>query len=196
MARSLANKTNVQAPDSDYPYGRIKDDSGASDGTPVDENAYGDMHQFFERLMNQAGVAHNEQPDNDYSGFQFFEALEAWLLANKKVLGFASDNTIKYRRKVIEIGNWNMNQSAGGAVSVNIAHGLTLSKIRSVSVLIRRDDDAQYVDYASFIGTSGGIQVLASDIQLGSGAAGPFDNTSYDTASAFNRGWITIDYEV
>lgn len=75
MARSLQNKTNVDAPDSDYPYGRIRNNPGDGSGTPVNEAVYGDFHQFFERLMAAAGVVHNELPDNDYSGFQYFEAL-------------------------------------------------------------------------------------------------------------------------
>lgn len=88
MARSLANKVNVQAPDSDYPYGRIKDNDGTGNGTPVNENVYGDVHQFFERLMAQAGISFNENPDNNYTGFQFFEALSS-LIGLKVVDGTA-----------------------------------------------------------------------------------------------------------
>lgn len=80
--RSLANKTNVEPPDSDYPYGRIKDNPGNNTGTPINEQVYGDFHQFFERMMaKQLGsplgdIVPNELPDSDYSGFQLFEALE------------------------------------------------------------------------------------------------------------------------
>lgn len=75
MARSLENKQNVQAPDSDYPYGRIKDDDGTGNGTPVNEQVYGDFHQFFAKLLSASGISPNELSENAYSGFQYFQAL-------------------------------------------------------------------------------------------------------------------------
>lgn len=74
--RSLASKPNVIAPGGDYPHGRIKDDPGNNTGTPVDEEVYGDFHQFFSELMAAGGVVPNGLPENDYSGFQLNEALE------------------------------------------------------------------------------------------------------------------------
>lgn len=74
--RKLATKTNVQAPDGQYPYGRIKNNDGSQNGTPVDENTYGDIHQFFEKLMAAAGITANGFPENQYSGFQLNEALQ------------------------------------------------------------------------------------------------------------------------
>ena len=74
MARKLSNKTNVQAPDSTYPYGRIQNDSGAGDGTPVDEVVYGDFHQFFEKLMAEGNITANGLPDNATNGFQLWNA--------------------------------------------------------------------------------------------------------------------------
>lgn len=75
MARSLALKPNTETPDSDYPFGRIRDRSGATNGTGVNENVYGDIHQFFAKLFSESGLTYNELPDNDYSGFQLYEAL-------------------------------------------------------------------------------------------------------------------------
>lgn len=74
MAVKLEDKQNVQAPDGDYPYGQIKDDTGAGDGTPVDVAVYGDFHQFFARMFALSGLTYNGLPDNDYSGFQYIEA--------------------------------------------------------------------------------------------------------------------------
>lgn len=73
--RRLANKTRVEAPDSQFSFGRIKDTTPGNPGTPVNEDSYGDMHQFFEKLMAESGVEENELPDSDYSGYQLFEAL-------------------------------------------------------------------------------------------------------------------------
>jgi hypothetical protein len=76
MARSLASKPNVDAPDYDYPFGRIRDRAGSTPGTPVNEVVYGDFHQFFAKLMDEAGVTANGLPDNDDDGFQLYEALK------------------------------------------------------------------------------------------------------------------------
>lgn len=81
MARDIQDLTNTDAPSLDYPYGRVRDISspGASDGTPVNEEMVGDVLQFFNKLMAEGGVTANGLPDNDYSGFQFFEALETFI---------------------------------------------------------------------------------------------------------------------
>lgn len=79
MARSIQNLTNVEAPSSDYPYGRVKNNTGSRNGTPVDEKLLGDVIQFFNRMMDEANISYNGLPDNDYSGFQLFTALQTLL---------------------------------------------------------------------------------------------------------------------
>lgn len=79
MGRIIENFENTVAPDTDYPYGRIKDkEPGVGPGTPVNEQTYGDVHQFFARLMALAGVNANGLPDNEYTGWQFMEALDKY----------------------------------------------------------------------------------------------------------------------
>lgn len=75
MAIPLENKGNVEAPNVTYPFGNIRDDSGANDGTPVNTDVYGDFHQFFAKLSSEAGINLNGLPDNEVNGFQYFEAL-------------------------------------------------------------------------------------------------------------------------
>jgi hypothetical protein len=76
MARSIQDYNGqVTTPDSDFPQGRIKDDSGADDGTVVDETSNGDIQQFFVKMMTEAALSYNGLPDNEYGVNQFFEAL-------------------------------------------------------------------------------------------------------------------------
>src|SRR5688572_8737357 len=74
--RALVTKTNVTAAGGGYPYGRIKDNPGNNTGTPVNEEVYGDMHQFFEKLMDEAGISPNNLPENLIEGFQLYQAFE------------------------------------------------------------------------------------------------------------------------
>lgn len=79
MAIQLLLKPQVDPADSEYPFGKIRDDSntGADDGTPVNTEVYGDFHQFFAKIINVGGITYNNQPDNAYDGFQYYDALVA-----------------------------------------------------------------------------------------------------------------------
>jgi len=91
MARILENQTNALPADLTYPYGDIKDDTGANDGVPVDRIVYADIHQFFARMVDQSGaVVLNDLADNNVNGFQFYEAL----LATKTTLGLLNQLNI------------------------------------------------------------------------------------------------------
>lgn len=74
--RSISDLNNVDGPDYDYPYGRVRDVSapGAGDGTPVNEKMMGDFLQFINKMMDGADITPNGLPDNDYSGFQIYQA--------------------------------------------------------------------------------------------------------------------------
>lgn len=96
----------------------------------------------------------------------------------------------------IAIGDWDMDTDVGVAV----AHGLTLSKIRSISAIIIHDSSSIVTDFSTGP-PSGGVVTAEGSIEIGSVSVtlvrrtgGNFDNTSYDSTS-FNRGWITIWYD-
>lgn len=74
MAISIQGMPNTTIPDSVYPDGQIKDDTGSDDGTPATVLTVGDMFQYFAKTMRDGGITPNNLPDNEYSGNQFFEA--------------------------------------------------------------------------------------------------------------------------
>ena len=85
MARDKATETNIDGSDIvNYPNKRIKDNTGAGNGTPVNEKVYGDIHEFFAKLMRDAGINYSGQPDNVTNGYQLVDALYAF--ANKNVV--------------------------------------------------------------------------------------------------------------
>ncbi len=73
--RWIGTQQNVNGPDSEYIYGRIRDWSGTVEGTPVDEALYGDIHQLIAKIIQESGITPNNLPDNEYNGFQIWEAL-------------------------------------------------------------------------------------------------------------------------
>lgn len=100
-------------------------------------------------------------------------------------------------KKLINIGDWDMDSTP----TVNIAHGLTPSKIRSVTAFIRCDvggpNGVLNLIYASGSTAGSGGQPSWSEsgstIDLSRYATGIFDNADYDS-TGYNRGWIIIEY--
>jgi len=74
MAIKLLDKPNTEGISYDYPYGNIKDNPGDNSGTPVNKLVYADFHQFFSKIMADAGISYNGHPDNATDGFQYFIA--------------------------------------------------------------------------------------------------------------------------
>lgn len=104
------------------------------------------------------------------------------------------DVTAAIHRKIVEIGAWNMDVTA----NVSVAHGLTLSKIRSVSVLITDDEGNAhypigYFNSAYSTSTAGSFYCGATNVVITRSVGGRFDSTSFDYPSG-NRGWVVIDY--
>lgn len=73
-----------------YPNGRIKDNTGAGDGTPVNRLLYSDLHEFFAKLMRLANIAYNGLPDNEANGFQLVSALIALAGKNDYIYNLSS----------------------------------------------------------------------------------------------------------
>lgn len=104
------------------------------------------------------------------------------------------DVTAAIHRKIVEIGAWNMDVTA----NVSVAHGLTLSKIRAVSVLITDDEGNAhypigYFNSAYSTSTAGSFYCGATNVVITRSVGGRFDSTSFDYPSG-NRGWVVIDY--
>jgi len=76
MARGLQNYQNRTTPDSDYPNGRIKDNDGTGNGTPVNQYTNDDLHQFLAKMLRRGGITPNGLPENEYSGHQYHQALD------------------------------------------------------------------------------------------------------------------------
>lgn len=84
MARKISGVVNAKAPSTAYPYGQIQDDGVGVVGTTIDEKGYGDIHTFFQTLMNEAGITYSEDAEkvvgatNDEK--QLITALESKIL--------------------------------------------------------------------------------------------------------------------
>lgn len=74
MARDLSAQQGVDNTDGDYVNGKLVD---GVNGTLVGEGINQDIVQYFQKLMDLAGLSPNGDPDNEVNGYQFITALEA-----------------------------------------------------------------------------------------------------------------------
>ena len=103
------------------------------------------------------------------------------------------DVTAAIHRKIVNIGVWNMDTTS----NVSVAHGLTLSKIRSVSVMIKNDNSTAHYPIGYRVSSSdytpsGAVYLTDSNVVILRATAGTFDDIAFVSSS--NRGWIVIDY--
>jgi len=106
--------------------------------------------------------------------------------------GFGSESGVYLKKKIIEIGDWDMVASN----SKSVPHTLTLANLRKVSVLIRDDNDADYWDFPSYHQSATTVEIIelnSTNVRMFRSDNGNFDSVSYDSTS-YNRGWITIEY--
>lgn len=110
MARSKLNSGNIDnSSPAVYLQGRVKDNAGAGDGTPVNEFVYGDLHQTLAKLMALYNISYNGLPDNETNGYQLVEALRALASKNDFVLPLTSTNGVL--QIPIKIGALGINES-------------------------------------------------------------------------------------
>lgn len=69
-----------------YPNGRIQDNTGSGNGTPVNNYVYSDLHEMKDKLFRLYGIDYNGLPDNETNGFQTIEALRALASKNDFIL--------------------------------------------------------------------------------------------------------------
>lgn len=100
-------------------------------------------------------------------------------------------NTGGLNTKIVDIGDWNMSTTA---ILNTVAHGLTLSKIRTVTVLIRNDPDNNYTDFLADANSGTGDHYIAIDSTNITLSRADFFNDGNYVATSYNRGWVTIQY--
>ncbi len=69
MAKNLSNAPGIEL-DGDYINGKVKNGQ-----TTVGEHVNQDIVQFFQKLLDDAGITPNGNYDNETNGYQFLEAL-------------------------------------------------------------------------------------------------------------------------
>lgn len=95
----------------------------------------------------------------------------------------------EFKKKVINIGPWDMNNTAQMLVDHGLISTVALTDIRGVQVLVITDNTFKLHD----LSTAGSWELMAEEIMLRRNASGIFDTSNFQDTSV-NRGYIIIDY--
>jgi hypothetical protein len=107
-------------------------------------------------------------------------------------------STKKLYKKIIEIGDWNMDATANISVPIG---AIDYTKVITVDCIIRMDAGGtvyhsplmRCYDDADPNLISGGIQYWGTNFLLWRRTGGGYDSAIYD-ATSYNRGWLIIEY--
>ena len=110
MARDKSTLANINLSDLlNWPNGRIKNNDGTGNGTPVNEFTYGDIHEFFAKAMRLYGIGYNGLPDNETNGYQLVEAIVSLASKNDFVLDLTTSSGVL--NVPLKIGKLKVNES-------------------------------------------------------------------------------------
>lgn len=94
MAINFLSKPNVDNTDSSFPLGKIKDDNGSGNGTPISFEVYNDMHTFFQSMAHFADKTLNDLPDSENDGYELLECFRQYVHNQKGTSTALSSNQL------------------------------------------------------------------------------------------------------
>ena len=181
MSIGLENLANVTAVSAAYPWKDIKDDTGAGDGTPLNQISHSDYHQTFRKLLDKAYLAPNGLPDNVTNGYQYVDALK-FLYKNFRGVVPTSVGIIldkHFTRKVIYI------DSATTLTGFIMPSSADLDDTDSITIVNKTNYEVvMQGDGTDTVDLSASVSLLAS---------GDFAELVLDKG---NGNWVLVNYKI
>lgn len=160
MARDKSKLQNINLSDpSNYLNGRIKDNTGSGNGTPVNERVYGDFHQTMAKLMSLAGLVYNDLPDNETNGYQLVESIKQ--LASKNDYNYELSSSNGFLTLPVRVNKLQINEIIRAKAGVNKGAETSLrgtldNNTKAVTYL----GDFKVNEYVRIINLSGSLVVI------------------------------------
>lgn len=155
--RNKATLANIDLSNPDYLLGRIKNNTGAGDGTPVNEFVYGDIHQFFAKLLNLAGLVPNGLPDNETNGYQTIDGLIS--IASKNDYIFELSSVSSVLQVGVKIGLMQTNEFLICKSVVNLGAETTIKGSDNVTIATVSTSNFKSGDYVMLTKTATNIRI-------------------------------------
>lgn len=164
MARNKSTLTNIDKSDLfNFPYGRIKDNDGSGNGTPVNEFVYGDIHETFAKLLRLYGIPYNGLPDNETNGYQLVNALVALASKNDFLLNLtvidATTLSMPVKLSKLKTGEAFTCLAASGRTTQTLLVGSLDTTPSSLAVTFKGGNFLAN-DYVRVVRTAGGVDII------------------------------------
>jgi hypothetical protein len=165
--RALNSNPNVDNSDlTNFPDGRLKNNDGSGNGTPINENVYGDLHQTIAKLMRLYGIIPNGLPDNETNGFQIVNALVALASKNDFILPLTVDTGII--QVPVKLNSMKDNESIVCKAGFNRSTETEIKGSDNVTFTATVSGNFQSGNYVRLVKTSTGVELirLADNVSL------------------------------
>jgi len=156
---ALNSNSNVDNSDlTNYPDGRVKDNDGSGNGTPVNRNVYGDLHTTISKLMRLYAIIPNGLPDNETNGFQIIEALSALASKNDFIYPMTTNGTVL--NVGIKLSSMKDNEFIVCLANFNKASETQITGIGAGSFTIAYSGSFKTNEYVRVIKTVSGVSII------------------------------------
>ena len=157
--RALNSNENVDNSDLfNYPDGRIKNNDGTGNGTPVNEKVKGDIHSTISKLMRLYAIIPNGLPDNETNGFQIIDALSALASKNDFIYPLTTNGTVL--NVGIKLSSMKDNEFIVCLAGFNKSTETQITGIGAGSFTIAYSGSFKTNEYVRVIKTSGGVAII------------------------------------
>lgn len=166
--RKLNTNPNVINSDANYPNGRIRNNTGSGNGTPVNESVYGDIHVNKDKLMDLYGITPNDLPDNEANGYQIIESLRALASKNDFILPLSLNTGVL--NVPIKIGFMLENEQVVCKASFDLATETQIKGSDNITLSFTANGSFKANEYVRVVKNASSITIirLADEISLDS----------------------------
>lgn len=156
----LKNNSNVDNSDlANYPDGRIKNNTGTGNGTPVNRSVYGDLHSNISKLMRLYNIGPNSLPDNETNGYQIIEALSALASKNDYIYSLTTNGTTELSVD-IKLSLMKDNEFLICLAAANKTTETTVKGSNNTSLAVTYSGNFKANEYVRLIKTGAGVTIV------------------------------------
>lgn len=157
--RPLNGNPNVDNSDpSNYPDGRIKNNDGSGNGTGINEQTNGDIHQAISKMMRLYGITPNGLPDNVANGYQIIDAIKA--LASKNDSVYPITDVSGILSIPIKLSFMLTDESIICKSGINVGAQTQIRGSDAVTFTLTKVGSFKTNEYVRLIKTSGGVTLV------------------------------------
>ena len=142
-----------------FPNGRLKDNTGSGNGTPVNRNVYGDLHANISKLMRLYDIIPTGLSDSETAGYQIIESLIALASKNDYIYPLTTNGTTTLNID-IKLSLMKTNEFLVCLASTDKTTETLIKGSGPTSMAVTYSGSFKTNEYVRVIKTSGGVSIV------------------------------------